>query len=328
MNTEVAKVNTTNGKADNTEQMNILICPSKRSLEHAQNLKTALAGWANADVWQEVFSDTSVSSVPDFCNKLMTYDLSVFLLREEDIKTMNEGELSYSQSEFFQNITASFAYIGRTNTLVATEIKDMQDFLFLVATQPTVTFPYDYTKPIEELAARIEWHCSENNYRWNTKKRSDMHATNAIKEQSLRAELARTRDSLNYVKFNEFTEPKPDVSGELILRYEFPVKYVNGTSYEFLLLKRGNKTILTDQGRTYAILDKTFEMSEPDVMKNINAIMKQYDVSTVKDSYEYVLEISSWDDNPDEDQNVELKEAIFRLYGCITFMDNMKIFYV
>jgi len=327
MSTEVENVNTTNEDNNKSELMSILICSSNQNCKYAQDLKAALE-WANVDIWQDVFIDTSISSVYAFCDKLSSYDLSIILLPNDDVKFMNEGGLPFSQNEIFQNITASFAYLGRTNTLVVIEVKEVQDIIPMGAIQVTSFFYHDFSKPTDEIAARIEWHCNENKERWDTKKQSDMRATTAKKEQSLRAELARTRNLLNYAKFNEFTEPKPDVSGELILRYEFPTKYGDGTNHEFLLIKREEDIILTDQGKTWAVLDKTFELREPDVQKNLLAILKQYKVNTVKDSHEFLLTLSTWTDNPNDEENTELKEAVFRLYACITFMDSMKVFYV
>ena len=75
------------------------------------------------------------------------------------------------------------------------------------------------------------------------------------------------------------------------------------------------------------MLDTVFELREQDVIKNLVAILKE--CKTVhKEENELFIEISQWNGNTDEKENEILNEAIFTLFACITFMENMRIFYV
>jgi hypothetical protein len=115
--------------------------------------------------------------------------------------------------------------------------------------------------------------------------------------------------------------------------------YKSNTEYEFALVKQGEKIFLIDQGRTYQALDAVFELNESDVKKNLNAIMENCNIHKVKqkandDNNKYVLrlELTNWDDDRAKKANIdndeELKEALYRMFACVSFMDRMYIFYV
>jgi len=101
---------------------------------------------------------------------------------------------------------------------------------------------------------------------------------------------------------------------------------INGEKYEFLLVKSNDEVYITDQGITWKRLDAIFEMREPDVIKNLVAILKQYGAKRRGD--EFVIEFNSWRDDLDMNNNNELEEIKFKLFACVSFMLNMKIFYV
>jgi tetratricopeptide (TPR) repeat protein len=109
----------------------------------------------------------------------------------------------------------------------------------------------------------------------------------------------------------------------MIKKISIPARYYGiFIEYEFALVEKGGKTFISDQGKTYKMLDKVFELGEPDVQKNLNAIMRECRVSQYKD--EFLIEI-----NPeDEDVKLEDNEATYRLLECVSFMDTMRIFYV
>jgi tetratricopeptide (TPR) repeat protein/cellulose biosynthesis protein BcsQ len=125
-------------------------------------------------------------------------------------------------------------------------------------------------------------------------------------------------------KFKEFDKTDTEKQAQSIIKtISIPARYYGiFIKYEFALVKQGGKTFLSDRGKTYKMLDKIFELSEPDVQKNLNAIMRRCRVSQYKD--EFLIEI-----NP-EDEGVELEnhEATYRLFECVSFMDAMRIFYV
>jgi hypothetical protein len=110
-------------------------------------------------------------------------------------------------------------------------------------------------------------------------------------------------------------------------RYVFPRKYFNtDEQYEFVLVDEGGKILLKDQGRTVRMLDKVFELREKDVIENLVKILKKYDVVR-KEGCELFVEIDPWDGNTEERENQVLNKAIFTLFACISFMEDMRIFY-
>jgi type IV secretion system protein VirD4 len=117
------------------------------------------------------------------------------------------------------------------------------------------------------------------------------------------------------------------VDDVIFKKYPFPNKYhdKNETGYEFILVKRGEKILLTDQGRTVKMLDEIFELDKPDVIKNLAAILKDHNVR--KTGQELVLEIFPWSENTNEKENEELNIALFKMFSCVSFMDSMRIFY-
>jgi len=114
--------------------------------------------------------------------------------------------------------------------------------------------------------------------------------------------------------------------------------YKSNTVYEFALVKQGEKILLIDQGRTYQALDAVFELNERDVKKNLNAIIKTCNIEKKqkpnddKNKYVLCLELPNWDEDRAKrasiDSDEEFKEAVYRMYACVSFMDKMYIFYV
>ena len=97
----------------------------------------------------------------------------------------------------------------------------------------------------------------------------------------------------------------------------FPMYKIDGGMYEIFLVAGGNGTFyLSDEGATIAELDRIFELSEPDVIKNLVAILKQYNCKKVGKNI--TIECTPKD--------VHIKMSY--LIQAISFMLNMKIFYV
>jgi len=312
-----------------TEQLNMLICSSCNGLKHVENLKTTLGNWAKCETWADVFLSSEMP-LTSFYKKIYTFDIIVILLTQDDTNTLIRSDLLKTRDSLLLEIALSFAYFGRTNTLIAIDnIKDDNSILIWKLLEATSFIYHDFSKPIDELVAKLEWHCSTNISRKNAKKQVDFNSITTLRNHYLRVELGRTRDALEYTTYNEKIKQKSiSVEGELIKRFQFPTKYGDGTEQELLLISREDKIILTDQGRTLKFLDKVFELKEPDVIKNLNACLKQFNVVKDKDTPEFIIEISSWKETPEDDKNTELKEAVFRLYACISFMESMRIFYV
>jgi hypothetical protein len=93
---------------------------------------------------------------------------------------------------------------------------------------------------------------------------------------------------------------------------------IEGGMYPVCLVADNDKFYLTDDGATYEELDKIFELSEADVIKNLKAILQQYGCSRQKSNNAFIIECTP--------QDVHLKLSY--LTQCLSFMLNMKIFYV
>ncbi|MCL2587462.1 MAG: DUF1828 domain-containing protein [Firmicutes bacterium] len=98
---------------------------------------------------------------------------------------------------------------------------------------------------------------------------------------------------------------------------QFPVYKIEGGMYEIYLVPgAGGGFVLSDEGSTLEQLDKIFELSEPDVIKNLVAILRQYGCKKVGNAFQI-------DCTP---KDVHIKMSF--LIQAISFMLNMKIFYV
>ena len=128
------------------------------------------------------------------------------------------------------------------------------------------------------------------------------------------------------ISFLPISNDTVEVSDSIIIKLQFPEKYLNNYKYEFALIRRSGKILLSDQGKTIEQLDKIFELAEPDVVKNLVAILKRYEV--IKTGNELVLELHNWDGNTSEEDDEKLNGVKYQLFACVSFMLNMKIFYV
>ena len=109
----------------------------------------------------------------------------------------------------------------------------------------------------------------------------------------------------------------------IIANYRYPD--INENEFDFVLVKKGDTVFLSDQGKTLEQLDKIFQLDEPDVIKNLVAILRQYNAG--KQGDEFVVKIDNWNGNTNENENEDLKKGILSLFACVSFMLNMKIFY-
>jgi len=97
----------------------------------------------------------------------------------------------------------------------------------------------------------------------------------------------------------------------------FPMYKIEGGLYEIYLVPNGmGGFVLSDEGATLEELDKIFELQEPDVIKNLVAILRQYGCKKVGNAFQ--IECTPKD--------VHIKISF--LIQAISFMLNMKIFYV
>ena len=99
----------------------------------------------------------------------------------------------------------------------------------------------------------------------------------------------------------------------------FPMYMVDGGGmFKIFLVTENDKFYLSDDGTTWEELDKIFELSENDVIKNLVAITKQYGCRKHPSSNAFTIECTPHD--------VHLKLSF--LIQCLSFMLSMKIFYV
>ena len=96
----------------------------------------------------------------------------------------------------------------------------------------------------------------------------------------------------------------------------FPMYKITGGMYEIYLISKDGNFYLSDEGATIAELDKIFELGEPDVIKNLVAILRQYNCKKIGKNI--TVECTPKD--------VHIKFSY--LVQAISFMLNMKIFYI
>jgi hypothetical protein len=98
----------------------------------------------------------------------------------------------------------------------------------------------------------------------------------------------------------------------------FPIYKTEGGLYEIYLVAEDGKFYLSDEGTTYEELDKVFELKEPDIIKNLLNILKQYGCRKHESSNAFIIDCTPKD--------IHVKISFF--IQAISFMLNMKIFYV
>jgi len=134
--------------------------------------------------------------------------------------------------------------------------------------------------------------------------------------------------SLQFGKMKGKLRKAIEESSEIQERFPYHKKYYHSDCYyEFTLIKLNNQYFLSDQGKTYEMLDKIFDLKEPDVKKNLTAIAKECEVVITEDE-RLVLPLDFWSDSPNDEQKQLLEEAKCKLFTCVAFMDTMRIFYV
>ena len=103
-------------------------------------------------------------------------------------------------------------------------------------------------------------------------------------------------------------------------KYEikFPMYKVGGGLYQISLVSENGAFYLSDNGTTYAELDKIFELKEPDVIKNLIAILRQYNCRPQQNTNAFIIDCTL--------QDIHIKMSY--LIQAISFMLNMKIFYI
>ncbi|MDR0437975.1 MAG: hypothetical protein LBH22_06710 [Bacteroidales bacterium] len=94
--------------------------------------------------------------------------------------------------------------------------------------------------------------------------------------------------------------------------------YDDQTELILYLAQRDDSLILTDNGRTRTFMDKIYELTSPDVIKNILSVTSYYGISTQNKQLSLKIE--------DVDEN--FCECYLKMMFCIGFLDSMNIFYI
>lgn len=336
------------------EQQNkprILIYANDAGVGFATKLCEVIGEWAMPDIWNDVTTEGELKTLAFVEGALDMYDACVFLLVNEDIIKIHDDELQ-DCSGLLLNILLSYAYIGRRNTFVAIRpsnnpygdvfIRKVTDLLRVI--NPIV---FDFMKSIELFAFELKnrWFIQspagggsefynkpknrEKIKRVGTTKAEDLKNPDGISETlSARIALAEPKLEEQAVAVQptppSFVTETDNIEITTIETYKYPD--LNNEKYEFALIKRGEEVLLTDQGITLERLDQIFELREPDVIKNLVAILRQFGGRKIGNLF--AIKLENWDGNTNEEESEALKKARLLLFSCVSFMYNMKIFYI
>ena len=120
--------------------------------------------------------------------------------------------------------------------------------------------------------------------------------------------------NLTFASFCDKIAQKENGAIEFELKHKF---FSNKRPEVFCIYEIDDNTIITDTGCTLRNLDDIFELSEPDVIKNISTIMKDYKLLKIGNSLLYRLD-------PTKDEMSEIWN-----YLCgIHFLSAIKVFYI
>jgi len=204
---------------------------------------------------------------------------------------------------------------------------------------------------LRETREQQEQKYQEERQKWDQDERQKLEYDNIIKEKEQTEKEEKIKEQWQnvedkpYVDVNssEITTPKEDVKeiilseeqlkeaedffkGQILTNESSPAKYaikfpmykIEGGLYEIYLISENNKLYLSDDGTTYKELDKIFELKEPDVIKNLVAILKQFNCHKQQNTNAFIIDCTLLD--------IHIKMSY--LIQAISFMLNMKIFYI
>ena len=314
---------------EGVRRMSILLCSNKGNQNIAEDLKSILGEWANVEIWENIFGNEDVE-ILTMRRKFLDFDISIIMLTTDVVDILNGKNMQLAKDNLLFEVAMSYSYLGKRNSIIVVDkINGDKSSAALSLLEPSAFLYHDFTLPMDTLASKIEQYCNENMNRFNNVLKSNLPATSRLREHYVKVEMNRSKSLLAFSNGHDYTRPpNVEIEGNVLKRYLFPTNYGDkeNTEVEIVLVERDGTALLTDQGKTIMVLDQIFELGEPDVIKNLVAIMKQH--NTKKVGKEIIIELATWFDNPVEDENFELREAIYRLYACVMFMATMKIFYV
>ena len=140
-----------------------------------------------------------------------------------------------------------------------------------------------------------------------------MQATQTNKTTQTTQELQTVISSLTFKSFCGRMVHQENGTIEFELKHNF---HGNRSTETFCIQEVDDNLIISDMGCTFKNLDDVFEMSAPDVVKNIIAILKHYGMIKIGNSLIYRL-----------DPRKGIIPEIMRFVCGIQFLYAMKIFY-
>jgi len=222
--------------------------------------------------------------------------------------------LNVSEDRILKLLREFMAYGSKPNYALL-ESDDLKDFerreteLLSINVYPIW---YSKSKISHEEAKRelFEYLLKDERLIWNLQQQRKKEQ----KMQEINNEVQKLIDNFDFMKVK-------------IKSFNIPKKYHStNDNYQFALVKEDDKYYITDSGKTYEMLDKVFELNEPDVIKNLTAIMNECGVQ--QEGREYIIELSNYNVLTEETKEKTEEEAKYRLFTCVSFMDTMRIFYV
>jgi hypothetical protein len=89
------------------------------------------------------------------------------------------------------------------------------------------------------------------------------------------------------------------------------------TELVFHVVDKDGTFVLTDNGQTLEHMDTIFELTEPDVVKNVKAATNYYGIGVKKMKLELPMNLKG-----------DFAEAYLKMLFCVGFLRSMKLFYV
>ena len=220
----------------------------------------------------------------------------------------------------------SYALLDATD-LDQNKMKDKEKDLFKIKVL-SIWYENDHERAKEELfeyllsKERKEYEAGQEEHEKKQKKQKEMYELEQKKKEEKEKERRKQQEEIEK-RIEKIEDPS-----NLINTFPYLQKYSKGSDcyYEFVLSKVDDQYYLSDQKRTYEMLDQTFELKERDVIKNLVAILKECDVHLCEQKL--IIPLGQWSELPNDEQEKSLEEAKCRLFTCVSFMDKMRIFYV
>jgi len=289
---------------------------------------------------------TKRSSIAE--NKFHVYHLhgvytrpETLIFSKEDYNDFYGAERTALTNRFGDKMTElyaqySFLFIGYSFNFYQDRLYDILQKISKNTPERCCHYAFLNTKSVEDLGKKekellglkikIVWYSAERD--------NDEQRQQAIK--SLFNFIFNEKTSLSEVNnFSENMEKSTiEPFTELKIFDDIPLKYFRGDKYKFsLVVDKMGKYYVTDNGETYKHLDNIFELKEYDVLKNLTAIAKIYEKDNLsiekygqKES-EYYIMVELKNKENDTEFNNEIEVAKYTLVSCVSFMDNMRIFY-